>query len=138
VTDRQKQRCYDAEWTWRDAEGEEKSVLSLDGARALLARILPPVTYEQTRVRPLDARNRGDGGWVDYRGHGEYVMSLRMPAYPSVIVHEAAHILTRLSDGTDDHGPEFRRTLIWLLRQTHGARCAARLGDTFTAARLRW
>jgi hypothetical protein len=138
MTDRQKQRCYDAEWTWREAEGEEKTIRNLEQARVLLARILPPVTMGQVSVRPLNARNRADGGWVQYSGHGKWILSLRTPTHPSVVVHEAAHILTHVTDGADDHGPEFRRTLVWLIRQTHGLRRAERLGRTFTEARLKW
>lgn len=129
--DGQRQRTYNAEWAWRDTEHERETITSLAQARSLLERLVPPGLAVRTDVRLLSRLNTNDGGWVDYLGHGQYVLSLRLPTYPSIVVHEAAHLLTHVLDAPDTHGPDYRANLLWLVERHLGAGSARRLRLAF-------
>lgn len=129
--DGQRSRTYAAEWAWRDSEHERETITSLAQARELLGRLLPPSLAVRTDVRLLTRLNTNDGGWVDYRGHGQYVLSLRLPTYPSIVIHEAAHVLTHACDAPDTHGAEYRDNLAWLVERQLGAGSARRLRRAF-------
>jgi hypothetical protein len=129
--DGQKARTYAAEWAWRENEHERESVTSLDQARSVLDVVVPPVLSRRVEVSLLTRLNTNDGGWVDYQGHGQYRLALRLPTLPSIVLHEAAHVLTHATDGRDVHGPEFRETLLWAVRTVKGERSAHRLARAF-------
>lgn len=127
--DTEKQRCYDAETAWRRQLHEARYV-SLHPVRELLREHLSPAAMLQLDVQERRQRTRRDTGEVEEPAPLHYVLKVGLPCLPSVVLHEAAHVLHAQARGWDtdtNHGRLFRRTYLWLVLRHYGPREHGRL-----------
>lgn len=135
--------------TW-DAEQVFASHLTRQGygdlterrALSLLARrLLPPHIFDRLEVVRITAgrsATRDELGAVQVHPlAGTVRLELVLPAHIVTVTHEAAHILLDASGGgfapmlEHDHGPTFRDTHLWCVRQALGLAYARRLGGLY-------
>lgn len=134
--DRERARTYRAEAAWRKNEGEAR-LTHVEDVFDLLARdMLPPLLCGRLEVRTMDARVTTEDAYAHHAGRGYYELAVYLPVLPSIVIHEAAHVLVNETEGHGLHDAGFRQTLTWLVRRHYGSRSASRLTAAFEKERL--
>lgn len=121
--DKDRQKVYDAEFAWRD-QLSERRMTSIAEVRACAENYLPPCSRLAVGYDTFRKGTNRDRGQVSYDYNlRTYRLRVVLPALPSVILHEVAHILQGQARGWDTdpaHGLLFRRTYLFLVRWSYG------------------